>query len=153
MTDVRAVAIDLDALGDTRALWSDWLASARAVLGVEPAALPTDRGQAALELDRLGAGNWRTLLERYSEERAPVYLRRDAEVSAALRALAASGHKIGVFTDAPEPLARVALAQLGAARRASMLETGAGALARTLAALGANAVVIHSRAELLELAT
>jgi phosphoglycolate phosphatase-like HAD superfamily hydrolase len=153
MTDVRAVAIDLDALGDTRALWSDWLASARAVLGVEPAALPTDRGQAALELDRLGAGNWRTLLERYSEERAPVYLRRDGEVSAALRALAASGHRIGVFTDAPEPLARVALAQLGAARRATMLETGAGALARTLAALGANAVVMHSRAELLELAT
>ncbi len=153
MTDVRAVAIELDALGNTRALWSDWLASARAVLGVEPAALPTDRGQAALELDRLGAGNWRALLERYSEERAPVYLRRDAEVSAALRALAASGHRIGVFTDAPEPLARVALAQLGAVRRASMLETGAGALARTLAALGANAVVIHSRSELLELAT
>lgn len=153
MTDVRAVAIELDALGNTRALWSDWLASARAVLGVEPAALPTDRGQAALELDRLGAGNWRALLERYSEERAPVYLRRDAEVSAALRALAASGHRIGVFTDAPEPLARVALAQLGAERRASMLETGAGALARTLAALGANAVVIHSRSELLELAT
>jgi phosphoglycolate phosphatase-like HAD superfamily hydrolase len=153
MTDVRAVAIDLDALGNTRALWSDWLASARAVLGVEPTALPADRGQAAAELDRLGAGNWRALLERYSEERAPVYLRRDAEVSAALRALAASGHRIGVFTDAPEPLARVALAQLGAERRASMLETGAGALARTLAALGANAVVVHSRAELLELAT
>ena len=33
MTDGRAIAIDLDALGDTRALWSDWLASARAVLG------------------------------------------------------------------------------------------------------------------------
>ena len=153
MTDVRAVAIDLDALGNTRALWSDWLASARAVLGVEPTALPADRGQAAAELDRLGAGNWRALLERYSEERAPVYLRRDAEVSAALRALAASGHRIGVFTDAPEPLARVALAQLGAERRASMLETGAGALARTLAALGANAVVVHSRTDLLELAT
>ena len=153
MTDVRAVAIELDALGDTRALWSDWLASAQTVLGVEPAALPTDRGQAALELDRLGAGNWRALLERYSEERAPVYLRRDAEVSAALRALSASGHRIGVFTDAPEPLARVALAQLGAERRASMLEAGAGALARTLAVLGANAVVIHSRAELLEFAT
>ena len=153
MTDVRAVAIELDALGDTRALWSDWLASAQTVLGVEPAALPADRGQAAAELDGLGAGNWRALLERYSEERAPVYLRRDAGVSAALRALAASGRRIGVFTDAPEPLARVALAQLGAERRASMLEAGAGALARTLAALGANAVVVHSRAELLELAT
>ena len=103
MTDVRAVAIELDALGDTHALWSDWLASARAVLGVEPAALPADRGKAAAELDRAGAGNWRTLLERYSEDRAPVYLRRDAETSAALRALAGSGRKIGVFTDAPGP--------------------------------------------------
>ena len=56
MTDVRAVAIDLDALSDTHALWSDWLASARAVLGVEPAALPVDRGKAAAELDSGGSG-------------------------------------------------------------------------------------------------
>ena len=39
---------------------------------------PFDRGEAAAELDRRGAGNWRALLERFSEERAPVYLRRDA---------------------------------------------------------------------------
>jgi len=149
MTDGRAVAIDLDALGDTHALWSDWLASARAVLGVEPAALSADRGQAALELDRLGAGNWRALLERYSEERAPVYLRRDAEMSAALRALAASGRAIGVFTDAPEPLARVTLAQLGAERRISALETGNGALERLLVQLGGDAVVIHTPDHLL----
>jgi phosphoglycolate phosphatase-like HAD superfamily hydrolase len=153
MTEARAVAIDLDALGDTRPLWNDWLTSTGTVLGIDPDDLPADRGEAAAELDRLGAGNWRALLERYCEERAAVYLRRDAETSAALRALVAGGHVIGVFTDAPEPLARVALAQAGAERRASMLETGAGALARTLAALGANAVVIHSRAELLELAT
>jgi hypothetical protein len=153
MTEACAVAIDLDALGDTRPLWNDWLTSTGTVLGIDPDDLPADRGEAAAELDRLGAGNWRALLERYCEERAAVYLRRDAETSAALRALVAGGHVIGVFTDAPEPLARVALAQAGAERRASMLETGAGALARTLAALGANAVVIHSRAELLELAT
>ena len=153
MTEACAVAIDLDALGDTRPLWNDWLTSTGTVLGIDPDDLPADRGEAAAELDRLGAGNWRALLERYCEERAAVYLRRDAETSAALRALVAGGHIIGVFTDAPEPLARVALAQAGAERRASMLETGAGALARTLAALGANAVVIHSRAELLELAT
>jgi phosphoglycolate phosphatase-like HAD superfamily hydrolase len=144
MTDVRAVAVELDALGDTRALWNDWLASARAVLGVEPAALPADRGKAAAELDRGGAGNWRTLLERYSEDRAPVYLRRSAETSAALRALAGSGRKIGVFTDAPEPLARVTLAQLGAERRISALETGSGALQRLLVQLGDDAVVIHT---------
>lgn len=152
MTEARAVAIDLDALGDTRALWTDWLESARAVLGVDPAALSADRGAAATELDRYGAGNWRALLERYSEDRAPMYLRRDAQTSAALRALAVSGHTIGVFTDAPEPLARIALAQAGAERRASALETGAGALDRLLATLGADAVVIRNRVELVDLA-
>jgi len=152
MTDRRAVAIDLDALGDTRSLWSDWLASAQAVLGVDPAGLSADRGEAAVELDRHGAGNWRTLLERYSEDRAPVYLRRDAETSAALRALAAGGRTIGVFTDAPEPLARIVLAQLGAERRTALLETGEGAFERVLEILGADAVVIGTREELSDIA-
>jgi phosphoglycolate phosphatase-like HAD superfamily hydrolase len=151
VTEVRTVAIDLDALGDTRALWSDWLESARAVLGIDPTVLSNDRGAAAAELDRHGAGNWRALLERYSEDRAPIYLRRDAETSAALRALASSGRALGVFTDAPEPLARIALAQAGAEHRVSALETGAGALDRLLARIGADAVVIHSRAELVDL--
>lgn len=150
MTRVRAVAIDLDALGDTSSLWSAWLASAAGVLGVDPDALSPDRGEAASELDRLGAGNWRALLERYCEEHAAVHLRRDATTSAALRTLAASGNAIGIFTDAPGPLARVALAQVGAERRASAVETGTGALARLLAGLGADAVVVRSRAELLE---
>jgi phosphoglycolate phosphatase-like HAD superfamily hydrolase len=148
VTTTRALAIDLDALGDTRPLWDAWLASAGGVLGVDPAGLSADRGEAAAELDRLGAGNWRTLLERFSEDRAPVYLRRDAEASAALRALAASECLIGVFTDAPEPLARIALAQVGAERRIAALETGAGALERLLVTLGADAVVIRTRDEL-----
>ena len=150
----RTVAIDLDAaLGDTRPLWSDWLTSAQVVLGIDTRALPADRGEAAAELDRRGAGNWRILLERFSEDRAPVYLRRDAAVSALLRALVGAGSEIGVFTDAPEPLARIALAQLGAARRVFMLETGTGALERLLARLGADPIVVRSRAELLELRT
>jgi len=149
VTRLRAVAIDLDgALGDTRPLWDEWLSSAGALLGVDPVELPADRGEAATELDRRGAGNWRTLLERFSEERAPVYLRRDAAASAALRSLAAAGREIGVFTDAPEPLARVALAQLGADRRVAVVETGAGALERLLATLGQDAIVIRTRAEL-----
>lgn len=149
MTASRAVAIDLDgALGDTHPLWNDWLAAAEAVLGVDPGALPDDRGEAAAELDRRGAGNWRTLLERFGEDRAPVYLRRDAATSAALRALAADGREIGVFTDAPEPLARVALAQLGAGRRVTVVEAGAGSLERLLARLGADTVVIRTHAEL-----
>ena len=149
MSMARAVAIDLDgALGDTRPLWSAWLESAAPLLGVDPDGLPANRADAAAELDRRGAGNWRTLLERFSEERAPVFLRRDAAAAAALRAIAAEDRAIGVYTDAPEPLARVALAQLGADRRVAALETGDGALERLLSRLGADAVVVRTRAEL-----
>ena len=105
------VAIDLDVLGDTRPLWLDWLADAARVLDVE--GLPENRVAAAAELDARGAGNWRTLLERFAEDRAPVYLRPAAEVSAALRALQSEGANVVVFTDAPLELARIALAQLG----------------------------------------
>ena len=143
------IAVDLDgALGDTRPLWEAWLESVSGLFGIEDGGLPEDRGAAAAELDRRGAGNWRALLERFGEERAPVYLRRDPGASAALRALGTAGREIGVFTDAPEPLARVALAQLGADRRISALETGDGALERLLGKLGADTVVVHSPAEL-----
>ena len=141
------LAVDLDGvLGDTRRLWEDWLASADATVGT--ASLPADRVAAAGELDERG-GNWRTLLERFAADRAPVYLRRDASVSSMLRALAASETRIAVFTDAPEELARVALAQLGAERRVESLHAGADAEAGALASLGAGAVVVRSRGELL----
>ena len=147
----RAVAIDLDlALGDTRPLWNDWLASASELFGVEPGTLPSDRGEAAEELDERGGGNWRVLLQRFAEERAAVYFRRDAATGAALRALTLAGCKIGAFTDAPESLARAALAQLGAERRLVAVETGSGALERLLGRLGTDAVVVSSRAELLD---
>ncbi len=149
MTERRALAIELDALGDTRPLWSAWLASARTVLGVEPATLPEDRAAAAAALDAAGAGNWRVLLERFAENHAPAYLRRDAATSAALQSLAGSGRALGVFTDAPEPLARVALSQLGATRRVAALETGAESLERLLATLGAGAEVVLTRDDLL----
>ena len=145
----RPLAVDLDAIGDTRPLWNAWLDSARAVLEVDPATLPADRGEAAAALDRSGAGNWRVLLERFSEDHAPAYLRRDAATSAVLRSLASVGNAVGVFTDAPEELARVALAQLGATRRVSALESGAGALERVLAALGGDTQVVRTRDDLL----
>jgi phosphoglycolate phosphatase-like HAD superfamily hydrolase len=148
------VAIDLDgALADTRRLWSDWLESSRSLLGIGDVSLPDSREEAAAELDRLGAGNWRTLLERFGEERATVYLRRDPAASAALRSLGAAERTVGVFSDAPEPLARVALAHLGADRRVAALETGEGALERLLARLGADAVVVRTPAELVAAST
>jgi phosphoglycolate phosphatase-like HAD superfamily hydrolase len=142
-----AVAIDLDgALGNTRPLWDDWLedVSRRARLELD---LPADRALAATTLDTV-LPNWRDLLERFAEDRAPVYLRPDARASAALRRLHSSGVRVGVFTDAPEPLARVALAHLGARRRITALETGAGALSRLLAALGPHTRVARVPEEL-----
>jgi phosphoglycolate phosphatase-like HAD superfamily hydrolase len=154
-----ALAIDLDrALGDTRALWSDFLADASrryaAIAPLEPEELPEDRGAAAAELDRWatqGIGDWRGALERFAEDRAPVFLRPDAEASAALRSLSAVGARLGVFTDAPEPLARIALAHLGAARRVQLLEAGAGARERLLERLGADAAVVSSRDDLVRI--
>ncbi len=148
----RVVLVDLDgALGDTRPLWQDWLASATRVLELDVAELPADRGQAAAVLDRAG-GNWRVLLERYAADRAPVYLRPAADASSALRRLSAGGARIGVFTDAPEELARVATAQLGAARRAEAVEAGSGALERLRDRLGGDATVVLTRAELIDAA-
>jgi phosphoglycolate phosphatase-like HAD superfamily hydrolase len=148
---VMTVALDLDGvLGDTVPLWRDWLADVGRRLRIDVVRLPDDRAAAADELDRV-AGNWRVLLERFAEERAPVYLRPNADVSAALRRLHGAGAALGAFTDAPEPLARVALAQLGAGRRLTAVETGAGALDRLRLRFGGGTEVVRTREELLRL--
>jgi phosphoglycolate phosphatase-like HAD superfamily hydrolase len=134
---MKAVAIDLAALGDTHPLWLDWLDDAARRFRVDVAALDQE------------LPNWRQLLERFAEERAPVYLRRDADVSSALRRLHNRGARIGVFTEAPEELARIALSHLGAERRIEVLEAGAGARERLLGQLGETATVVRTREELL----
>jgi phosphoglycolate phosphatase-like HAD superfamily hydrolase len=144
---MKAVAIDVDgALGDTRPLWRDWLADVMRRVRVDEQ-LPDEPAAAAARLDEL-VGNWRVLLERYAEEHAPVRLRRSSEAAEALRRLQAAGVTIGAFTETPEPLARVALAQLGAARRVDAFEAGPGALERLLERLGSDTVVVRSRNEL-----
>ncbi|MGH3035767.1 MAG: hypothetical protein ACRDMU_01170, partial [Gaiellaceae bacterium] len=118
---------------------------------LDPAALPEDRAEAAAELDHwadAGVGDWRGALARFAEERAPVYLRPSAEASAALRALVEAGVRVGVYTDAPEPLARVALSHLGAARRVEALECGEGARARLVERLGGGTEVAATLQEL-----
>jgi phosphoglycolate phosphatase-like HAD superfamily hydrolase len=150
---VSALAIDFDgALGDTRPLWQAWLVEAARryrIDDLEPLADDPLSAPAALD-ERLA--NWRTLLARFAEEHAPVHLRPRGEVSAALRRLERAGVRVGAFTASPEPLARVAAAQLGVARRLDALETGAGALERLRARLGSDARVIKTRAELVEAA-
>jgi phosphoglycolate phosphatase-like HAD superfamily hydrolase len=134
---MNAVAISLAALGDTDPLWRDWLEDARRRFRVDVDALDHE------------LPNWRELLERFAEERAPVYFRRDADTSTILRQLRANGTRIGVFTDAPAELARIALSHLGAQRHVEVLESGPGAQQRILAALGDEAQVIDTREELL----
>jgi phosphoglycolate phosphatase-like HAD superfamily hydrolase len=136
---LTAVAIALDALGDTSALWRDWLADAKRRYRVDVDDLDGE------------LPNWRPLLWRFAEERAPVYLRPDADVSAALRRLQSSGTRIAVYADAPEELARVALSQLGASRRVELLEAGPGALGRVRAKLGDEVEVVTSRSQLVGL--
>ncbi|MEO8290720.1 MAG: HAD family hydrolase [Gaiellaceae bacterium] len=156
---VKALAIDLDgALGDTRPLWEEFLADAArrfaSIAPLDPSALPADRGAAAAELDlwaEKGVGDWRSALERFAEDRAPVHLRPNAEAAASLRALAAAGWRLGVFTDAPAELARIALAHLGAARRVEAVEAGAGARERLLERLGPGAEVAASREDLVRI--
>jgi phosphoglycolate phosphatase-like HAD superfamily hydrolase len=156
---LSAVAIDLDgALGDTRALWDGFLADAArryaSIAPLDPSSLPADRGIAAEELDRWaehGVGDWRSALGRFAEDRAPVHLRPSADAAAALRALAASGRRLGIYTDAPAELASVALAHLGARRRVELVETGAGARERLLAELGPDAAVAATREDLVRI--
>jgi phosphoglycolate phosphatase-like HAD superfamily hydrolase len=134
---MKALAISLSALGDTGPLWQDWLDDARRRYRVD-----------ANDLDA-ELPNWRRLLERYAEDRAPVYFRRDADVSATLRRLHAGGVRIGVFTDAPEELARIALSHLGAERHVEFLEAGPGSQQRISQLLGSGALVLTTRDELL----
>jgi len=144
---VRAAALDLDAvLGDTRLLWADWLEDAARRMRVELGDVPDDRTAAAALLDQR-LGNWRVLLERFAEDRAPLYLRPNPEANALLRQLQAAGTRLGVFTDAPIELARVALGQLGAARRVETV----GTLDEVRRELGPEAVVVRSRKDLFEL--
>lgn len=134
---MKAVAIDLAALGDTDPLWRDWLEDSHRRFRVDVTALDEE------------LPNWRQLLERFAEERAPVYFRRDADVSTTLRRLRAGGTRIGVFTEVPEELARVALDHLGASQRVEALEAGDGARERLLQVLGGGATVVTTREQLL----
>lgn len=135
------VAISLDgALGDTRPLWHAFLADAArrfaAIAPLDIVSLPEDRREAAAVLDAWaegGVGDWRRALERFAEDHAPVHLRPDPGANAALRRLRRGGARIVVVTDAPEPLARVALAQLGLACSVDEVAAGPPAGARVVA--------------------
>jgi phosphoglycolate phosphatase-like HAD superfamily hydrolase len=141
---LNAVAIRLDALAETDGLWRAWLEDARRRYRLDEGDLDTGELDAQLP-------NWRALLERFAEERAPVYFRPDASVTDALRRLQRNGVRIGVFAGGPLELARVALSHLGASRRVELLEAGPGALGRIRDALGGDATVVGTRTELLAL--
>jgi phosphoglycolate phosphatase-like HAD superfamily hydrolase len=66
--------------------------------------------------------------------------------------LVAAGYRIGVFTDAPEELARVALAHLGVSSRVDVVETGVGAGERLVERMVGEVVIAASRDELVRIA-
>ena len=136
---MKAVAVDLAALGDVEPLWRDWLDDAARRFRIDVSSLDEE------------LPNWAQLLERFAEERAPVYFRRDADVTGALRRLHSAGVRIGVFTDRPETLTRIALSHLGADGRVDVVQTGAGARDRLLAQLGDDVVVVQTAAALVNL--
>jgi phosphoglycolate phosphatase-like HAD superfamily hydrolase len=134
---VATLAIELDSvLGDTRPLWDAWLVDVSRRAQVDPERLDEQ------------LPNWRDLLTRFAEDHAPVYFRPDAAATSALRRLSADGVRIGVFTEAPEELAQIAVSHLGAARRIEVLEAGPGALQRILERLGPETRVARTVAEL-----
>ncbi len=134
---MTSVAIELDGvLGDTRPLYDAWLEDVSRRAHVDPERLDEE------------LPNWRALLERFAEDHAPVYLRPSAPATAALRRLQGEGVRVGVFTDAPEELARIAASHLGATRRIEVLEAGPGALERVLLLLGPDTPVVRSLADL-----
>jgi phosphoglycolate phosphatase-like HAD superfamily hydrolase len=143
---LQAIALDLDAvLADTRPLWRDWLEDVARRTHVE-LDVPEDRTVAAEVLDER-LGDWRPLLQRFADDRAPIHFRPRAETSAHLRRLQAAGVRLGAFTDAPRELAEVALAHVGAARRLVV----SGTLEEVLRELGKDALVVRSREQLASL--
>ncbi len=131
--------MDLAALGDVEPLWRDWLDDAARRFRVDVTALDEQ------------LPNWRRLLERFAEDRAPVYFRRDADVTGALRAMHAAGVRVGVYSEVPDELARIALSHLGADGRVEVVETGSGARARLLTVLGEGTTDVQTRAQLVAL--
>ena len=143
MAGSPAYALDLDGvLADTRPLWDAWLEDAARRARVE-LDVPQDREAAVAVLDE-ALGDWRPLLARFAADRAPLFVRPRADTNAALRRLSAGGARIGVFSDAPQELAEIALAHAGAARQVDVV----GTLAEVRAALGGEVVVVGSREEL-----
>jgi len=119
---MKAIAVDLDAvLADTRPLWRDWVedASRRARVELD---VPEDRTAAVAVLDER-LGDWRPLLRRFADDRAPIHFRPRPDTNAQLRRLSAAGVRIGVVTDAPRELADVALAHAGVARQIDVVGT------------------------------
>lgn len=103
---------------------------------LDPAALPADRigVQAALDL---WAGDdrqtWRRELRRHYEQHLGVHARPDPDLNAVLRALAAAGVELAVWSPGPAEAVDLLLAQLGVARLLSRRAYGGEPALRELA--------------------
>ena len=92
VTERRVLAIELDAIGDTRPLWVGLarVCTRRCSTSTPPRFRTTEPPRPRRSTTR-APGTGVTLLERFAEDHAPAYLRRDAATSAALQSLAGAG--------------------------------------------------------------
>ncbi len=122
-------------------LWRAWLEDAQRRYRVE-----LDDGVDEASLDA-AVGNWRVLLKRFAEACASTCgpTRRPTRSSAASPQPASAS---ALLHPSRSRSRAVAAAHLGVARRLERLEAGPGALERLLDAVGRDAVVVGSLAEL-----
>ena len=138
------------AVANSDPLFADAVAAvARKLDRVDPldaAALPSDRLALADALDRWAGDDtatWRRELRRHYEQHLPVYVRPDAGLNAVLRALAAGGVRIGVWSPGPAEAVDLLLAHVGVARILTASGHGGGEALATLAdALGGSPLVV-----------
>ena len=139
------IAISLDGvLGDTTTLWEAWLDDVARRAKLERTDLDVAQLDEALP-------NWRSLLDRFAEDHAPVYLRPTSPATSSLRRLRNADVKLGVFTERPWELARTAIAHLAGGRQFDAVETESGALERLVETLGEGTRVARTVEELVAL--
>lgn len=121
---MRAVLFNEGALAPTSRLFADAVAALVRKLGrvkpLDPADLPRERA-GALDALRRWAGDdvttWEHELGRYVDEHAPLYLRPDPALNAAVRRLARDGVQLAAWSPGPRDAAESVIRFLGLARR------------------------------------
>lgn len=157
---MTALVVSDAALGPADAVFAEALRYLErrlsAVRPLDVAALPAGRAAAVRAMDAWAgedAANWRLELVRWFEAHAPVLLRPDPALNAALRRARRAGVRLAVVSPLPPAAAELYLAQLGLRRAVEAVcaeeAEGGDQISAARRALGSPAApLVSSRAEL-----